>query len=56
MREREQQIVLALRAPADKSLFEFGRLCGMCQEHQAIHSILEHCLDESDPTGRHEES
>jgi len=46
----------ALSAPAEKTAFEFGRICGMCQERQAIHLIIEHFLDERGPlSGRHEE-
>lgn len=56
LRERDQQTKLALTAPTEKSLFEFGRLCGMCQERQAVQLIIEHYLNERDPTGRHEES
>lgn len=56
LRKRDQETMSALTAPTDKSLFEFGRLCGICQERQAIQLIIEHYLNASDPAGRHEES
>jgi hypothetical protein len=56
LRKRELQIVSTLSAPTDKSQFEFGRICGMYQEHQVIRSLIERYLDESDRKGRFEES
>jgi hypothetical protein len=57
LRDRDRQTLLALNAPSDKSQFEFGRMCGMCQERQAIQLIIEHYLNERDPfSGRHEEN
>lgn len=46
----------ALARPPDKTEFGFGHVCGMFQGIQLSRSILEHCLNESDPVrGRHEE-
>jgi hypothetical protein len=56
LRKREAQIVSALSAPTTQTEFEFGRICGMYQEHQVIQRIFEHCLNEGDPTERHDES
>jgi hypothetical protein len=56
LRKREHAIAQALLAPADKSEFGFGHLCGSAQENLHSVSILEHCLNESDPVReRHEE-
>lgn len=47
----------ALTTPAEKTEFEYGRVCGSFQTIEIVRSILEHCLDEGDPTrARHEES
>ena len=54
--KRELQLAReALATPADKTEFGYGRVCGMFQAYQHARSILEHCLDEGDPTERHEE-
>lgn len=46
----------ALARPSDKSEFGYGHVCGMFQALQMARSILEHCLNESDPVReRHEE-
>jgi hypothetical protein len=46
----------ALARPSDKSEFGYGHVCGMFQALQLARSILEHCLNESDPVReRHEE-
>lgn len=55
--KRKRELVSALAAPTDKTEFGYGRLCGQYQEIVFIESVLDHCLDESDPVrGRHEES
>ena len=54
--KREREIALALLAPADKTEFAYGHLCGLAQENRNSRSILEHCLNASDPVSeRHEE-
>jgi hypothetical protein len=56
LRKREREIAQALLAPADKSEFGFGHLCGSAQENSRSVLILEHCLEESDPIReRHDE-
>jgi hypothetical protein len=56
LRKHELAIVSALQAPTSKTEFEFGRTCGRFQECQELRAFIEHYLNESDPTGRHEES
>jgi hypothetical protein len=53
----EHELMLACLAPADKSEFGWGHHCGSVQIARRCRTILEHCLNESDPVrGRHEES
>lgn len=46
----------ALQAPTDKTLFEFGRLCGMSQRNQAIQLVIENYFNARDRSGRDEET
>lgn len=55
LRERERQTVLAMSAPTEKTEFEFGRICGICQERQAIQFIIENYFEARDRSGRDEE-
>ena len=55
LREHEQHLVSALQAPTDKTLFEFGRLCGMSQRNQAIQLVIENYFNARDRSGRDKE-
>jgi hypothetical protein len=46
---------LALQAPTEKTEFEFGRMCGMCQERQAIQLVIENYFNARDRSGRDED-
>lgn len=48
----QQELRLAsegLQAPADRSAFGYGHLCGLFQGLRMARSILERCVQERDP-------
>lgn len=55
LQERERQSALAMLAPTDKTEFEFGRQCGICQERQAIRLVIENYFNARDRSGRDED-
>jgi hypothetical protein len=55
--KRQAQLArAALSVPAEKSEFGYGRVVGQFQAYEDARSVLEHCLNESDPAReRHDE-
>jgi hypothetical protein len=57
LKTRQAQLArAALTVPADRTEFEYGRVCGRFQTYEELGALIEHYLNESDPSGRHEES